>query len=237
MRRLVLAIGICCIAAGCSDPGETVPDATAVTPPPAPAPAPAPATDAEPVTTPATGASVYATMKVVDLEGNALANMAPIATREPNAFDLPVATGAATDANGEGSIRFNPDEHLYLRAWDPGLDYFPNNFYEALPGGSTIDGLLQIQMVPAAQLDVQLLLPTGEPVANQPVGLMLFHPTRGPWWPAEGQTSAEGVVSFPHLPAGEYVLRFKVESGERLEHKATPLPPGSAVNLGVQTLQ
>lgn len=231
MKRLVFFLACCCAAAGCDGRTEAPPD----TPGPTTAPTAAPGTETAPL--PAGSASVYATIKVVDLDGNALPNMAPIVTREPNAFDKPVASGAATDAGGQGSIRFSDTEHLYLRAWDPSLRYFPNNFFEILPGGNAIAETLEVQMVPAARLDVQLMLPGGEPAGDQAVGLMLFHPTRGPWWPAEATTDAGGAASFPHLPAGEYVLRFKVESGPRLEKEATALPPGSTVNLGVLTLQ
>lgn len=181
--------------------------------------------------------ALHATVKVVDLDGNPLPHMAPVVTRQPNAFDEPVATGVSTDGDGMGSIHFTATKPLYLRAWDPALNYFPNNYYEVLPGGNAIEETLTIQMVPAAGLEVQLFLPDGEPAANETVGVMLYHPTRGPWWPAETKTDGEGVARFAHLPAGEYTLRFKVESGPRLEHATTALPPGRAVNLGALTLR
>ena len=163
--------------------------------PAAPTPAPA-AEEARPAPT-----SLFASVQVVDLGGTPLPNMAPIATKEPNAFDTPVATGSATDSAGRGTIRVPTTEHLYLRAFDPALNYFPNNFYEVLPGGGKIEGELVIQMVPAASLSVQLILPDNQPAADMAVGLMLYHPTRGPWWPAEALSNADGFVTFPHLQA------------------------------------
>ena len=163
--------------------------------------------------------------------------MTPIATTESNAFDSPVATGNDTDTTGQSTIRVPSGQHLYLRAWDPGLNYFPNNFYEVLPGGDSIPKELVIQMVPASSLSVQFLLPDDQLAADTNIGLMLFHPTRGPWWPTESQTNSEGVVTFDHLPAGEYVLRFKSETGARLEHAQTALPPNAQVDLGMLSLQ
>jgi hypothetical protein len=218
----VLLVGL---LAACS---ETTPPASQEAPPVDSTP-PAPK-EAKPST-------LTATVTVVDLSGAPLPRMAPIVTQKPNAFDQPVETGSATDHLGKGTISFPADEHLFLRAWDPTLNYFPNNFYEVLAGGNQIMEDLVIQMVPAAALSVQLFLPDDNIAANMTVGLMLFHPTRGPWWPAEGTTNADGFVTFAHLPAGEYVLRFKVVSGARLEYRQTALPPGDKVDLGVLTLR
>lgn len=233
--------------AGCSESKPSTPDnsapviedaaPTAEEAGPAAGETAATSTEAAPAEAPATPATLSATIRVIDLQGETLPGMMPIVTRQPNAFDEPVATGTSTGLDGMGSIRFKTDEHLFLRAWDASLRYFPNNFYEVLPGGAKLDDDLTIQMVPSANLDVQLFLPTGEPASEQAVALMLFHPTRGPWWPAEAKTDKEGVATFPNLPAGEYVLRFKVESGPRLEQGQTALPPASTVNLGAVTLQ
>lgn len=228
---LVLMLSAC--GGSNTPPDQTTPKAVPV---PAESPeVPAPAPEAE--ERPSASTSLFASVQVVDLDGTPLPHMAPIATKEPNAFDAPVATGSATDQEGRGTIRVPTTEHLYLRAFDPALNYFPNNFYEVLPGGGKLEGELVIQMVPAASLSVQLILPDNQPAADMAVGLMLFHPTRGPWWPAEAQSNADGFVTFPHLPAGEFVLRMKVESGARLEHPQTALAPRSAVDLGVLSLQ
>ncbi len=235
MRRIGLAIIVSLAAAGCGDPAKST-DAPAP-PPPAPV-APAPV---EPKPAPAAPASetgfIHATVQVVDLAGKPLAGMAPIVTHQPNAFDKPVAMGDPTDTAGIGTIRFENKEHLYLRAWDPTLGYFPNNFYEVLPGGSSVEETLTIQMVGASGLEAQLFLPDGQPAANETVALMLSHATRGPWWPAQATSDAEGVVRFPNLPAGEFVLSFKLTAGPKLEVRETPLPPGSIVNMGAVKLQ
>jgi len=175
-------------------------------------------------------------MRVVDRQGNALAGMAPIATREPNAFDEPIATGAPTDARGESSIAFPSDVRLYLRAWDPELNYFPNNFYDALPGtGKVADGMV-IEMVSAATLTMALHTQDGAPLASENVALMMIHPTRGPWWPAETDTTPEGVAVFTRIPPGAFTLRLKTESNKVLEIPEVALPPGDTVDLGLRTL-
>lgn len=241
MKRLVLALLLSLSAVGC---GESTPPEAPAAPEKTPAPAtaaeiipPAPVDPATPTTPPQEAGFVHATVQVVDLAGTPLVGMAPIVTRQPNAFDQPVAMGDPTDGKGMGTIRFENKEHLYLRAWDPTLGYFPNNFYEVLPGGSNVEGTLTIQMVGSSGLEAQLMLPDGQPAANVTVALMLSHATRGPWWPAQATADAEGVVRFPNLPAGEFVLSFKVASGSQLEVTETPLPPGANVNLGVLTLQ
>ncbi len=243
MRRIGLAIIVSIVAAGCGDPAKPA-DAPAPPPPapvaPAPVeqkPAPAPENAAAPAAPASETGFIHATVQVVDLAGNPLQGMAPIVTHQPNAFDKPVAMGDPTDTAGMGTIRFENKEHLYLRAWDPTLDYFPNNFYEVLPGGSSVEETLTIQMVGASGLEAQLFLPDGQPAANQTVALMLSHATRGPWWPAQATSDAEGVVRFPNLPAGEFVLSFKVTAGAKLEVRETPLPPGSTLNLGAVKLQ
>lgn len=236
MRQVTLALLLCLLTVGCGD--TSTPEATPpANPPTAPS---APAHGVASVTPPAApqeAGFVHATIKVVDLAGNPLAGMAPIVTRQPNAFDKPVSMGDPTDNGGMGTIRFENKEHLFLRAWDPTLGYFPNNFYEVLPGGESIEETLTIQMVGSSALEAQLMLPDGQPAANQTVALLLSHATRGPWWPAQATTNAEGAVQFPNLPAGEFVLGFKVTSGAQLDVKETPLPPGSTVNLGVLSLR
>ena len=237
MRQVTLALLLCISMLGCGD-GAT-PDATppAATPVLKPAPVSPVAVPTAPPAAVQEAGFIHATIKVVDLAGNPLAGMAPIVTHQPNAFDKPVAMGDPTDAGGVGSIRFENKEHLFLRAWDPTLGYFPNNFYEVLPGGGNVEETLTIQMVGASALEAQLMLPDGQPAANQTVALMLSHATRGPWWPAQATTNAEGAVQFTNLPAGEFVLGFKVTSGAQLEVGETALPPGARVNLGVLTLR
>ena len=239
MKRLALALLLSLSAIGCgeSTPPEVPPVSESVPEIPVEIVPPTPDEPSTLAPVPQEPGFVYATVQVVDLAGTPLAGMAPIVTRQPNAFDEPVAMGLPTDGKGMGTIRFENKEHLYLRAWDPTLDYFPNNFYEVLPGGSNVEGTLTIQMVGSSGLEAQLMLPDGQPAVNETVALMLSHATRGPWWPAQATTDAEGVVRFPNLPAGEFVLSFKVAAGPQLEVTETPLPPGANINLGVLKLQ
>jgi hypothetical protein len=204
-------------------------------PPKEPAPPIAPET---PPAAAGSGASlVTGRMLVVDLDGKPLANMAAIATLQPNAFDQPVATGPLTGADGLTEIQFPSDARLFLRAWDPALAYFPANVFEVLPTSGGVVEDMRVEMAPSAALQAQLLLPDGAPAANENAGLMMFHPTKGAWWPANADTDGSGLVHFPNVPAGAFVLRFKTASGARIELPETPLRPGSTVDLGVVTLQ
>ena len=177
-------------------------------------------------------AVVSGSMRVVDRQGTPLAGMAPIATRQPNAFDAPVATGPLTGPDGRGRIAFPGDARLYLRAWDPELGYFPNNFYDILPDTGDVTDEMVIEMVPAAALLVLLQQADGRPLADADVAMMMIHPTRGPWWPAEARTSSEGVAAFTRVPPGAFTLRFKTGDGALLEVPEAALPPGQTTDLG-----
>lgn len=232
MRNTLLILAVSAALAACGPPDTPPGPGKTETPPPQAQPAPAP--QAAPTPEPDNPAGpVEARMKVVDLDGRPLADMIPIATRQPNAFDEPVAAGDPTGATGEGRLRFPSTESLFLRAWDPALRYFPNNFYEVLPGGGAIQETLTVQMVPAAALEAQFQTPDGAPLANEEVRLMLVHSTRGPWWPARTRTSALGQTIFPSIPPGEFLLHFETGSGARIERGMTALPPGEIVGLGV----
>ncbi|MBI2422609.1 MAG: carboxypeptidase regulatory-like domain-containing protein [Candidatus Hydrogenedentes bacterium] len=225
-----LGVALLLALTGCGG-GEQVPAPAAATESPAPAvaePAPPLATDA--------AKTLMARIQVVDLEGTPLANMAPIVTRQPNAFDPPLATGTLTDAGGRGEVRFELTEKVCIRAWDPELGYFPNNFFEVLPGAAGLEEDLLVVMVRGARLKAQLFDVAGSALAGQTVALMLSHPERGPWWPVEAQTADDGLVDFGPVPAGEYAMHFQAASGQSLEQPVVAVRPGQTTDLGALTL-
>lgn len=214
MRRALAALGVAALAfGGCGGP------ATQEGPP---------AGDATPGTT---RPRMSAEVRVVDLGGAPLPGLLPIVTRRPNAFDEPLAQGPPTNADGYSAVPIPQDEHVFVRAWDPTLQWFPNNFYELLPGGDSLAGVMIVQMARSARFEVTLLRPDGRPVADENVGLMMFHPTQGPWWPGEGDTDAEGRVRFGPVPPGSYLLKLKALTSGQVEMPETLLPPGEAVSL------
>jgi len=92
-----------------------------------------------------------------------------------------------------------------------------------------------VTMVPAAEAHGVLLLPGGGPAANTPVSLMLSHPTRGPWWPAEAVTGADGAFSFPNIPPGVFRVELTAAAGAAMLEEVT-LQPGAPNELGAPTL-
>jgi len=179
------------------------------------------------------GDSVTARVAVVDLDGEPLAGMRPVATRTPNAFGEPVVMGAATDLKGSGYVLLPADIRLYVRAWDPDLTYFANNYFDipaGKPGGET--PLMRIVMVEGASLDVVLLDADGRPAANTNVGLMMFHPAKGAWWPGEADTDAGGAAHFASLPAGAYMLKLKALNVGRIDIPNVQMTPGGQTDLG-----
>jgi len=198
--------------------------------------APAPEPDPRPSTA-AAATRVVAQLRVVDLEGRPLANMAPIATLQPNAFDKPVVQGALTKEDGQASLVLPNDQLLYVRAWDPNVRMFANNYLEIRPGPATSTQQMDVVMVPGASLDAVLAGRDGKPAANVRVGLMMVHPAEGPWWPDRADTNARGAVHFPSVPAGKYTIRIKLAAGGESEIADIYLPPGGAIDLGTVTLQ
>ena len=176
-------------------------------------------------------------VRVVDLRGRPLEGMVPIATKKPNAFDKPVAWGKPTDARGRGEIVLASDSALCLRAWDPEGNLFTNNYFDIPAGRRTAEKRLEIVMVEGAVLTVQLVDPDGRPAALENVGLMMFHPTKGPWWPGEGDTDGEGRVSFSPVPAGQYVIKMKAIRSGTIELPGVMIRPGETVDLGKVALQ
>jgi len=179
---------------------------------------------------------VVARVRVVDLEGRPLAHMAPIATRRPNAFDEPVARGELTGPDGSGTVVLPAGQRLCVRAWDPALKLFSNNYYDVMPDSGTQTELMTLVMVPGASLRAVLVGADGAPAANTHVRLMMSHPTEGPWWPGRAHTDETGAVRFPALPAGTYTIRMETEDAGQLEIPQVDLPPGGRTDLGALAL-
>jgi len=176
-------------------------------------------------------------MVVVDLGGNPLVGMIPIATRQPNAFDQPIARGEPTGNDGKGSVSLPANEKLCVRAWDPSLRYFTNNYFDVLPGGAETTELMKIVMVPGASLDMIVTDPSGAPVANTEIALMMSHPSEGPWWPDQAQTDARGAAHFPAVPPGQFTVMLKTPGKGQIEIPQVSLPPGGKADLGTVKLQ
>ena len=183
------------------------------------------------------GGSVLAQVRIVDLEGRPLANMAAIASASPNAFDPPVARGELSREDGQCTLSLPSDQRLYVRGWDPTLRMFTNNYYDVLPGQGTHTEMMTLVMVEGASMEAVVVNVDGKAAADTPVGIMLSHPTQGPWWPSQGKTDAQGAVRFESLPAGTYVLKVAVPSGGQLEIPGVDLKPGGHMSLGRVNLQ
>jgi len=213
------------LLAGCGSPE----------PEPSPSPTVAPDASAKEAPLPDTAEArgpLKAAVQVVDLDGAPLAGIAPILTTRPNAFDRPVVTGPPSGADGESSIAVPEQKRLFLRAWDPDLNYFPNNYYEILPNQAESIDAMTVTMVPAGAFSAVLIQPNGAPVVAEPVELMMIHPTEGPWWPAQTVTDAVGHATFKNIPAGEFALHLQAASGGATDLPITPLPPATPIDLG-----
>jgi len=234
MRRL--AVLILLAAVGCGQP-ETTPSApptSSVEPAPPSGPTAAAVDEAPPASS---EGQVFAEVRIVDLEGRPLANMAAIASTSPNAFEPPVARGELSREDGTCTLSLPSDRRLYVRGWDPTLRMFTNNYYDVLPGEGTHTEMMTLVMVEGASLDAVIVNPDGQPAASTQVRIMLSHPSKGPWWPGEGKTNANGAVHFERLPAGTYVLKVSVPSGGQLEIPDVDLKPGGHTDLGQINLQ
>lgn len=174
---------------------------------------------------------------VRDMDGNPLPNMLPIASTEPNAFNKPIATGQPTGADGRGYVTIPTDQWLYVRAWDPTNRMFANNYYDVLPGKAETTEVMEIVMVPGASLSAVVVDRSGVPVADSPVGVMMAHPTRGPWWPAESHTDEYGRVLFESVPAGKYQVTLEIPGGQQIDLPEVALPPGGNADLGPLAVQ
>ena len=182
--------------------------------------------------------AVTARVLVVDLDDEPLAGVHPIATTAPNAFRAPAVTGPPTDAHGRADMGLPPNARLYIRAWDPEMRYFANNYFDMPPAeAGTHTALMCVVMVRSASLACVLIGADGRPAANTNVGLMMFHPTKGPWWPDEGDTDATGAIHFPAVPAGAYTLKLKALGAGMIDVPGVELPPGGHKNLGIIELR
>jgi hypothetical protein len=235
LSRLVPVL-VLALLAGCGGEPAAAPPTLAAPPAAETAPTSPPLPDENP-DVPVASSFIEARIEVVDLEGAPLPGMLAIVTTQANAFDKPLAMGAPTDAQGLGSVRAPNGAHLYLRAWDPEMRYFANNFYDLLPAQGGTTELLRIQMARGASLGATLARADGSPVGGESASVLLVHPTAGPWWPAKGTTTVDGVLRLESVPAGRYSLRIKTESGLQLEVPDVSLPPGSAPDIGALTLQ
>ncbi len=174
-------------------------------------------------------------VRVVDLAGNPLPNMQPIANRQRNAWDDPLSRGELTNSDGWGVLTLPPDGLVYVRAWDPTQRHHPNNFLSvhAIPGVELEP--VTVTMVQAARLEARLVDESRAPVEDEPAELLLFHPDEGPWWPARTQTDPQGRVAFDHIPPGEYRVQIAGPSG-RVELSNVAIRPGGSVDLGALPL-
>jgi len=170
-------------------------------------------------------------VKIVDLDGNALPGVAPVAVSQPNAFEKPVSVGEPADKNGDAVLHVPPDQRLYVRGWDFTLGMFANNFYDVYPGPRTEPGVLRLVMVPAGSLRVQLATSEDAPVANEKVGLMLYHPTKGAWWPSEATTNEKGAAVFSPVPPGVFTAKLKTASGHIAEINDVTIQPSGLQDL------
>lgn len=181
--------------------------------------------------------SILAHVRAVDADGKPISGMMPIASTEPNALSEPIARGPLTNAEGVSAFTIPGGQWLYVRAWDPDLKLFANSYFDVPPSGGNETRQMDVVMLPGAELEATLLRADGMPFSDVEAGLMLEHPTKGPWWPSKGKTNALGRVRFGKTPAGKYLVRLKLVGGESLELPETLLLPGQSTDLGPQTLQ
>ncbi|MCX8063647.1 MAG: hypothetical protein N3G21_00555 [Candidatus Hydrogenedentes bacterium] len=178
------------------------------------------------------GKKIYGKVFIVDSRGVPLEKIGAIATFKPNAFDEPFAWGTLSGKDGVSEIWVPRNTHLYIRAWDPELRYFPNNFYEIPPTDADALEDMTINMMESSAIEINLVDSEDKTIKNENVGLMMVHPKYGAWWPCDGYTDGEGNVIFKPLPPGLFDLIIKTERGIILEIKKVSLPPNTYTVLG-----
>jgi hypothetical protein len=174
---------------------------------------------------------------VMDMNGTPLPNMLPIASTQPNAFNKPLVTGQPTGDDGRGYMSIPSDRWLYVRAWDPTNRMFANNYFDVLPGKTETTDVMEIVMLPGASLSAVVVDGSGAAIGDSAVGMMMSHPTRGPWWPAESRTDEKGKIVFESVPAGKYQITLETPAGQQIELPEVALPPGGSADLGPVALQ
>ncbi|MFP4502566.1 MAG: hypothetical protein ACLFTT_16340 [Candidatus Hydrogenedentota bacterium] len=181
--------------------------------------------------------AITAPVQVVDLYGEPLPGMAPIACTEPNAFQKPLRTGPLTNDDGRSEVTFPGNRMLYLRAWDPDLRYFSNNYQTYLGTGAPVQDTVELVMAEGVHLTATLATPDHQPLAEQEARLLMAHPTQGPWWPARAETDAHGAADFGTVPAGRFLLEVRAQDGIGRQLPETDLLPGRDVDLGLVVLE
>lgn len=227
----LLQLAFLCVAiifSGCGSESESIDDA--------PEKIAAPPAETLPEVGPIPESHGVAYVKAVDLDGNALPGMIPIATLKSNAFDEPLASGKPTGADGIGYVFLPKVPRVFVRAWDPKLGRFAGNFFEVHPEEGEATELMRITMPESTTAVAIVMDANGRPEPSMPVRIMLHHPTEGPWWPAETVTTRDGIALFEHLPPGEYRLEIFAPVGRKAELAHAVLPPGVNANLGKITL-
>lgn len=238
---LVALLGAC----GAPKPAPTPPPAPkaapkAETPPPAPAPAASsPATREDtPEGMPEDIPNSPFTVRIVDLDGNPIAETAAIVTEAANAFDQPLVRGSITGADGRSDLLIPRDRVTFIRGWDPRLNYFANSFLTVEAGNAPLPAESDVVMAPSAVLTAQFYGVDGAPLpGDTQVEIMFSHPNRGPWWPTRASTNADGRAIFDKVPAGKFSLSITTEASGATELTDVVLMPRDALDLGVVQLQ
>ncbi len=183
--------------------------------------------------TPPVSAVIYSNITVVDMEGVPLAGLTPIATDTPNAFNPPVVSGPASDANGETKLELPRNLHLFIRAWDAELRYFATNYVEILPlqTGNESEPV-RIVMAPGASISGAIEDANGAPIADASVEVMLRHAELGDWWPAQTSADSAGKFSIESLPPGPFSIEVSTPMGAATLSEMM-LQPGGLTDIGV----
>ena len=218
----VMALVICVSVAGCGDSAKTVET-----------PAAPSAASSGSATQPVDATTILVRIRAVDRAGNPIAGITPIASKQPNAFDPPIEQGEPTPPSGISSVTIPAGQRLFVRAWDPSLKRFANNYLEVHADSGGVTEQTDIVMVDSGALSMTLFGPDQAPVSGKDVTMMMAHPTEGPWWPGKGKTDAAGVVYFDQVPPGTYNVQVNDPSTGFLKNlDGITLLPGQQVNAG-----